>query len=382
MKNLMITILIVIATIASVNAQFGNQAFANDDDRYYYDNDFDWHWDIRVKISNGIQRGLLTRNESTRLYEVLEDVERKEYAYQADGLFNGWEQQAIWDDVVYLNQRLGVELNDYDRNFYGFDVYGYDRRGYNRWFYQGGYDFFRFDKRGFGSIRLGYIPRPNYNGWYRHNNNRIARNYYSDRRYYENRGHNNREYARGNNGNHFGRDSRRDNDYNRNRSYGNENGRNNSQGDYENRRNDRIEMPNNRPNNNGNGFPNGGGRPERNDQNNNGNRFPNGGGRPERTDQNNNGNGFPNSGGRPERNDSNNSNGLPQRNNGSIPERVEIPINRPANIELPQGNNGGRPERTDSNNRSDNGRGDGNSRSETPQNGGNGENRGGNRGPR
>jgi hypothetical protein len=362
MKKLMVAALMVIATVASVNAQFGNQTYAYDDDRYYYDNDFDWHWDIRVKISNGIQRGLLTRNESTRLYEVLEDVERKEYAYQADGLFSGWEQQEVWDDVVYLNQRLGVELNDYDRNFYGFDVYGYDRRGYNRWFYQGGYDFFRFDKRGFGSIRLGYVPRPNYNGWYRNNNNQIAHRYYSDRRYNENRGYNNREYARGNNGNHFGRDSKRDNDYNRNRSYGNDNGRGNSQGNNDNRRNDRIEMPNNRQNNNGNVFPNGGG------------------GRPERIEPNNNGNVSPNGGGRPERTDPNRNNGLPQRNNGSLPDRVEIPINRPASIEPPQGNNGGRPERTEPNNGSDNGnRGDGNSRSEVPQNGGNG---GGHRGPR
>ena len=366
MKKLMIAALMVIAIVTSVKAQFGNQAFAYDDDRYYYDNDFDWHWDIRVKISNGIQRGLLTRNESNRLYEVLEDVERKEYAYQADGLFSGWEQQEIWDDVVYLNQRLGIELSDYDRNFYGFDVYGYERRGYNRWFYQGGYDFFRFDKRGFGSVRLGYNPRPNFNGWCRNNNNFTARRYYSERPNYSNRGNNRREYARGNwgngnNGNHYGRDSRRGNDYNRNR---NDNDRNNSQGNNDNRRNDRIEMPNNRPNNNGNGFPNGGGRPER-------------------IDPNNNGNGFPNRGGRPERIDPNSNNGLPQRNDGNKLEKVELPIPRPDRIEIPQGNGNVRPERNDSNNRSENGnRGDANSRSETPQSGGNGENRIGSRGPR
>lgn len=329
----MIAALMVVATIASVNAQFGNQVY--DDDRYYYDNDFDWHWDIRVKISNGIQRRLLTQNESNRMYSRLEDVERKEYVYQADGLFSGWEQQEIWDDVVYLNQRLGIELNDYDRNFYGFDVYGYDRRGYNRWFYQGGYDFNRFDKRGFGNVRLGYVPRPNYNGWCRNNNNYAARNYYAERNHYRN-GNNGREYARGNwdirnNGNHFDRDSRRSNDYNRNRSNENDNDRNNSQGNNDNRRNDRIEMPNNRPNNNGNGFPNGGGRPDRIDPRSN--------------------------------------NGLPQRNNGNRPERVEM-----LNF---------RSERTESNNRGENGnRGDANSRSETPQSGGNGESRGGSRGPR
>ena len=347
MKKLMIAVLMVIATSASVNAQFGNQAY--DDDRYYYDNDFDWHWDIRVKISNGIQRGLLTQNESNQMYNRLEDVERKEYVYQADGLFSGWEQQEIWDDVVYLNQRLGIELNDFDRNFYGFDVYGYNRRGYDKWFYQGGYDFFRFDKRGFGNVRLGYVPRPNYNGWCRNNNNYAARNYYAERNHYRN-SNSGREYARGNwdnrnNGNHFGRDSRRSNDYNRNRSNGNDNDRNNSQGNNDNRRNDRIEMPNDRPKNNGNGFPNGGGRPDRIDPSSN--------------------------------------NGLPQRNNGSRPDRVEMPNSRSERTEFPQGNGGDKPERTESNNRGESGsRGDANSRSETPQSGGNGESRGGSRGPR
>jgi hypothetical protein len=340
MKKYMVAVLMVIATIASVKAQYGNQDYAYNDDRYYYDNDFDWHWDIRVKISNGIQRGLLTQNESNRLYGILEDVERKEYAYQADGLFSGWEQQEIWDDVIYLNQRLGIELNDYDRNFYGFDVYGYDRRGYNRWFYQGGYDFFRFDKRGFGSIRLGYVPRPNYNGWYRNNNNHIARRYYTERPHYDNRG-NNRGFASRNHDNRDFGNSRGNSDYNRNRTNGNDNSRNNSQGNYGNNRNDRLEMPNNRPNNNGNGFPSGGGRPERVEPNNNGNGFPNGGGRPE---------------------------------------RVEVPNTRPQRIDIPEGNSGGRPERTEPNNRSDNAnRGGGNSRIEAPQSGGNG---GGHRGPR
>ena len=341
MKKLMIAALMVVSTIASVNAQFGgNQSYTYDDDRYYYDNDFDWHWDIRVKISNGIQRRLLTQNESNRLYGILEDVERKEYAYQADGLFSGWEQQEIWDDVIYLNQRLGVELNDYDRNFYGFDVYGYDRRGNNKWFYQGGYDFFRFDKRGFGSIRLGYAPRSNYNGWCRNNNNYIARRYYSERPRYDNRGNN--QFG-GRDDRNYG-NSRGNYDYNRNRSYGNDYGRN-SQGNNENRRNDRIEMPNNRPNDNGNGFPNGGGRTEPN---------------------NNNGNGFQSHNGRPERSD------IPQT------------YTRPERIEIPQGN--GRPERMDNpqtnggNNRSDNGnQGGGNSQADAPQSAGNG---GGHRGPR
>ncbi len=194
MKKYRMAVIIVISTISSAMAQYGNQGYANNDDRYYYDNDFDWHWDIRVRISDGIQRGLITQYESNLLFRRLEDLERKEYAYQSDGFYNSYEQQEIWNNVIYLNRQVGVELSDYDRNFYGFDVYGYDRRGYSRQYYQGGYDFFRFDKRGFGSARLGYVPRPNYDGWCRNHDNRIANRYYTERREYSNRGN----FQRGN----------------------------------------------------------------------------------------------------------------------------------------------------------------------------------------
>jgi hypothetical protein len=230
MKKYMVAAMIVISSISSAMAQYDNRDYAYNDDRYYYDNEFDWHWDIRVRISDGIQRGLITRRESDLLYSRLENLERKEYAYQSDGFFTGWEQQEIWDDVVYLNRRLGLELSDYDRNFYGFDVYGYDRRGYSRWYYQGGYDFFRFDKRGFGSVRLGYVPRPNYNGWCRNRDNRIAQKYYIERRVYANRGNisrgdekSDRDRRGGYNNQYPNNSNRGDNDRNRG---GYSNGRN------------------------------------------------------------------------------------------------------------------------------------------------------------
>ena len=198
MRNFIMAAIMVFTTIFSANAQYGNQGYDNygsnssDDDRYYYDDEFDWHWDIRVRISNGIQNGLITRNESNRLYRRLEDVERKEYDYLADGIFNRWEQQEIWDDVAYLNRQVGIELYDYDRRFYGFDMAWNDLRGYPRWYYQGGFDFYRFDRRGFGNIRLGYVPRPNYNGWYRNNRNRVGREYFSERNRYSTNGSNGR----------------------------------------------------------------------------------------------------------------------------------------------------------------------------------------------
>jgi hypothetical protein len=357
MKKYMIALVMVIATITSVNAQYDNRDYAYNDDRYYYDNDFDWHWDIRVQISNGIQRGLITQHESNRLYRKLEDVERKEYVYQADGIFSGWEQQEVWDDVIYLNQCLGIELNDFDRNFYGFDVYGYDRRGYNRWFYQGGYDFFRFDKRGFGSIRLGYTPRPNYYGWYNHRDNHIARKYYSERsRHHDNYGRGNDRNRYDNRRNQYpsqsgrNRDSRSNYDDNRR---GDDYGRN-SQGNNGRTRNDRIEIPDNRSDNN---------------------RFPSNGGRPERIEPNNR---------------SDNGGGYSQGRRNDTPQRVEPPTrsdnggsrsDAPQRVEPPtrSDNGGGRsdaPQRVEPPTRSDNGGG----RSDVPRGGDNG-NAGG-RGPR
>jgi hypothetical protein len=261
MKKYMVAAMIVISSISSATAQYDNRDYAYNDDRYYYDNDFDWHWDIRVRISDGIQRGLITRRESDVLYSRLESLERKEYAYQSDGFFTGWEQQEIWDDVIYLNRRLGLELNDYDRNFYGFDVYGYDRRGYSKWYYQGGFDFFRFDKRGFGSVRLGYVPRPNYNGWYRNNGNRIAQRYCSERREYANRGNFSRgneksdRDRRGGYNNQYPNNSDRGNsDRNRgnnDRNRGNNDNNRNSQSGNNRVERPRMDMPNNDPFNGG-----------------------------------------------------------------------------------------------------------------------------------
>jgi hypothetical protein len=166
------------------------------------------------------------------LYRRLEDVERKEYDYLADGIFNGWEQQEIWEDVAYLNRQVGIELFDYDRRFYGFDMAWNDVRGYPRWYYQGGFDFYRFDRRGFGNVRLGYVPRQNYNGWYRNDRNRVGREYYSERSRYRTNGSNGR--------------------YDNNRNLRNDNDRNARSGAYENnRRNDteRGSRGNNNPRN-------------------------------------------------------------------------------------------------------------------------------------
>jgi len=253
MRNFIMAAIMVFTTIFLANAQYGNQGYDNygsnsyDDDRYYYDDEFDWHWDIRVRISNGIQNGLITRNESNRLYRRLEDVERKEYDYLADGIFNRWEQQEIWDDVAYLNRQVGIELFDYDRRFYGFDMAWNDVRGYPRWYYQGGFDFYRFDRRGFGNVRLGYVPRPNYNGWYRNNRNRVGREYYSERSRYRINGSNgsydNNRTSRNNNDRNLrggGFENNRSNDKERG-SRGNNNPRND---------NDRSSRGNNETGNN------------------------------------------------------------------------------------------------------------------------------------
>jgi len=68
MKKYWMAVMIVISTISSTMAQYDNRDYAYNDDRFYYDNDFDWHWDIRVRISDGIQRGQLTQYESNMLY--------------------------------------------------------------------------------------------------------------------------------------------------------------------------------------------------------------------------------------------------------------------------------------------------------------------------
>ncbi|MCU0327315.1 MAG: hypothetical protein MUF45_19190, partial [Spirosomaceae bacterium] len=155
---------------------------------YYYDEQFDWHWDVRVRISNGIRNGTITNWEANRLYRDLERIERKEYAYASDGFFDGWEQDEIWDDIRFLNRRIGFEILDNDRSFYGFSPRGKAFRGYNFWFDRRGYDYYRFDKRGFGNERSGYYSRNN--DWGRR---------YSDRNFDRRNNERSREFENRNN---------------------------------------------------------------------------------------------------------------------------------------------------------------------------------------
>ncbi|WP_131458236.1 hypothetical protein [Jiulongibacter sediminis] len=156
MKKILAVLVMMVVGVTTATAQ------RYYDDRHFYDEEFDWHWDVRVSISEGEQNGLLTNWEANRLYRKLERIEEKEYDYMADGNYDRWEQNDIWDDVVWLNRRVGIELADWDRRFYGFgNVYvGFNSYPfwYNRW-YVNGWDFYRYDRLGWGSWRYGYVPR-------------------------------------------------------------------------------------------------------------------------------------------------------------------------------------------------------------------------------
>jgi len=166
MKKWIAFVVIFFAAI-SVKAQY-----IDGPDRYFYDEEFDWRWDVRVRISDGIRSGYLTNREANRLYRRLENIERKEWAFQSDGYYSPWEQDEIWMDVVDLNRAIGLELSDWDRRYYGYT--GVVITGPLRWYFGPSYDFYRFDKRGYGSIRVGYVPRNYYpvkHVYYTHRNN-------------------------------------------------------------------------------------------------------------------------------------------------------------------------------------------------------------------
>lgn len=230
MKRLILFTAVVLSTLSCVTAQYGYDNYDNRytdsyrRDRYYYDDEFDWHWDIRVRISDGIKSGLITSWEANRLYNRLENVEQKEYEYTSDGYFDTWEQDEIWEDVAWLNRQVGIQLYDNDRTFYGFSRPGYAFSGYPFWFYRGGFNFYRFDNRGYGSIRLGYAPRHYYPKRYVYTNRdryeHHDRNYRPRNGSYPNNGHGNRYDNDRNDNNRYDRD---------NRSYGpRENGRMNT----------------------------------------------------------------------------------------------------------------------------------------------------------
>lgn len=156
-----IGLIMVVLTSLAATAQY------NDRDLHFYDEEFDWHWDVRVRISDGIRSGLLTNWEADRLYRRLERVEEKEFRYMADGNYTLWEQDDIWSDVRWLNRRIGNELFDFDRRFYGFNGVFLSFNNYPFWynrFYNNGFNFYRYDALGFGNFGLGYnacyfVPR-------------------------------------------------------------------------------------------------------------------------------------------------------------------------------------------------------------------------------
>ena len=172
--------LIEILTFVIVGVVMGYNANAQYDtyhgpNRYFYEEEFDWRWDVRVRISDGYNMGYLTRRQANRLYRRLETIERKEWAFQSDGYYSLWEQDEIWNDVVDLNRRIGVMLTDWDRPYYGYR--GVVISGPLRWYYTPTYDFYRFDKRGYGSIYIGYSPRKYYpvkNVYYQVNNTYVT----------------------------------------------------------------------------------------------------------------------------------------------------------------------------------------------------------------
>ncbi len=173
-----IAFVVIFFAALSVKAQY-----MEGPDRYFYDEEFDWRWDVRVRISDGVRTGYLTNREANRLYRRLENIERKEWAFQSDGYYSPWEQDEIWLDVVALNRAIGLELSDWDRRYYGYT--GIVITGPLRWYFGSSYDFYRFDRRGYGTIRVGYMPRNYYpvkhvyytkrNNYTTHWNNRPAR---------------------------------------------------------------------------------------------------------------------------------------------------------------------------------------------------------------
>lgn len=221
MKKLL-TILIAFVATVTASAQYSNNTAYD-----FYNDDFDWRWDIRVRITDGINNGLITRWESNRLYKRLERVEQQEYAYVNDGVYEPWEQDEIWEEIQWLHRQVGIQLRDGDRTFYGYNRPGVVFYGYPSWYYNGGYSFRRYDNWGYGSVRYGYAARcytPRYYG-----NNRV----YAERYPYRQR---NVYYNNGNNRN-SGYNSNREST--RNRTYGSRSssGRGNST-DYNNRNDD------------------------------------------------------------------------------------------------------------------------------------------------
>jgi hypothetical protein len=70
----------------------------------------------KMRIHDGVRKGLITRNEADRLMRYYTAIERKENRFMRNGRISRSEARELDNDLDQLNRMITREKRDFDRN--------------------------------------------------------------------------------------------------------------------------------------------------------------------------------------------------------------------------------------------------------------------------
>lgn len=146
MKKSMVLIGILSLVAASALAQYG-RVYGDDsystrgrkyderfdkkggfEDKWGYDRDYNvvrgnkammidsYQRQAKMRINDGVRRGLITRGEANRLMRFYENIERKENRFLRNGRISRSEARELDNDLDQLNRMITREKRDFERN--------------------------------------------------------------------------------------------------------------------------------------------------------------------------------------------------------------------------------------------------------------------------
>jgi hypothetical protein len=98
------------------------------EDKWGYDRDYNvvrgnkammidsYQRQAKMRINDGMRKGLITRSEASRLMRYYDNIERKENRFMRNGRISRSEARELDNDLDNLNRMISREKRDFERN--------------------------------------------------------------------------------------------------------------------------------------------------------------------------------------------------------------------------------------------------------------------------
>ncbi len=98
------------------------------DDKWGYDRDYNvvrgnkammidsYQRQAKMRINDGVRKGLITRSEASRLMRFYDNIERKENRFMRNGRISRSEARELDNDLDQLNRMITREKRDFEKN--------------------------------------------------------------------------------------------------------------------------------------------------------------------------------------------------------------------------------------------------------------------------